>query len=215
MPFVRNRPYVDTKYKSCHYMVYMDTQTLIKIRKKSVLTKEEMLSSGVTLYRLKEWIKSGHVKRVSHGIYRLLLEYSDDEFHDERFREATAIAGSKSAVCLLSALEYYHLTDLITESVWVMVPHNKRVQSEKLTILRTRNPHWTIGILRQRGFKITSLERTLIDCLIQQRKIARTVAIEAIKMALKDRKTDLNVLYETAKKLGVERRLSHILEVLM
>lgn len=193
----------------------MDIQLLVNKYKKLTFSRKELLDAGVTPRQLRTLTSKGNIDRIGHGIYRIAAEAPEDEFYDQMYREATKIAGAKSAVCLLSALEYYHLTDVITDSVWLMVPFEKRVLSNKITLLRTRNPRWNIGVKRMKGFWITTLERTLVDSLNYHKKIARPIAIEAIKRAIAEKKTTLAKIGDMARELDLRKKLEPIFEALM
>ena len=212
---IKKRPFVDTNKFLCQHIVYMDIQLIVNKYKKLTYSRQELLDAGITPRQLRTLTAKGDVYRIGHGIYRVAAEGLDDAFYDQMYREATKIAGPKSVVCLLSALEYYHLTDVITDSVWLMVPFEKRVRSNKITLLRTRNPHWTIGIKRMKGFRITTLERTLVDSLNYHKKIARPIAIEAIQRAITSKKTTLAEIGDMARELNVRKKLQPIFEALM
>jgi len=114
----------------------------------------------------------------------------------------------------LSALEHYHVTDHIPKQTWILVPEPKRISSNDLRLVRSRNPQWDIGIRKTKDYWITTLERTLIDCLIHKHLIGSQTALEAIKTALAQKKVKLGNLYDMAKKMGVERRVHSYIEAL-
>lgn len=193
----------------------MKTQDLVIKTKKTLMTRKEILSAGVSLRRLQSWLNEGLIERVSRGVYRVSTEIPEDRIFDQQFRNATKVVGKKSAVCLLSALEYYHLTNHITDKVWVMVPHDKISRSELVYLLRTRTPKWTVGIIRKEGFRITSIERTIVDALIHSKRIDRPTAISAVRTALKKKMTTLSKLGQMARDLGVRDRLNTIFETFL
>ena len=193
----------------------MDLQQLVIKTKKTLLTRKEILSAGVSLWGLQSWLNEGLIERVSRGVYRVATEIPEDRIFDQQFRNATKVVGSKSAICLLSALEYYHLTDHITDKVWMMVPQDKKSRSRLVYLLRTRAPKWTVGIIRKEGFRITSVERTLVDSLIYPKRIDRPTAIKAVQTALKKKMTTLSKLGQMARDLGVRDRLNPIFETFL
>jgi hypothetical protein len=64
--------------------------------------------------------------------------------------------GDSVAVCLLSALAFHGLTDEIPKKVWLLVPENKHSAHRDIRLLRSRNPHWKMGIDAQNGYRITN-----------------------------------------------------------
>lgn len=138
-------------------------------------------------------------------------EYTDEE---KEYIMATIKCGSPSVICLLSALEHYHLTDIITKQTWVMVPESKRINDSRLRLIRSRNPHWTKGIKKNEDYNITTLERTLIDCLLHKRLIGSQVALAALKLAVSQKKIRIKDVIDLAKKMKVLHRIMPYLEVL-
>lgn len=183
----------------------MTNEKLPKFLAVSPFSLEEAIAAGLTKYAVSKLLKQGSLERVSHGIYqaadRAMFEQED------QYRSATLRCGQPSAICLLSALEHYHLTDLIPNKTWIMVPNEKRVRANELKLVRLRKPHWEIGIRKASGYWITSIDRTLIECLLQKRLISSTEALSAIKQALEDKKTTLHNLFEVARKMKVLDRV--------
>lgn len=62
-------------------------------------------------------LKQGEVVRVGRGIYQAT---SSDINEENQFRAATKRIRGSSAVCLLSALSFYNLTDEIPRKVWAV-----------------------------------------------------------------------------------------------
>ena len=187
-------------------------KTLLFQHFKRPFSAQEALSLGLSKAALTRMVKAGHLDRLSRGVYQ--MSGRDDETGEDRYRIATLRCGTPSAVCLLSALEHYHVTDQITKQVWVLVPEPKRIASKELKLVRSRNPQWDIGVRKMKQYWITTLERTLIDCLVYRRLIGSQVALEAIKQALTEKKVKLGDLYDMAKKVGVEHRVRPYIEAL-
>lgn len=166
---------------------------------------KEAMASGLTKYAIARLLEQGSLERVSRGIYQAADEAMFDL--EDQYRSATLRCGWPSAICLLSALEHYHLTDLIPNKTWIMVPNEKRVRATELKLVRLRKPHWEIGIRKENGYWITSIDRTLIECLLQKRLFSSTEALSSIKQALAEKKTTLNNLFEMARKMKVLDRV--------
>lgn len=179
---------------------------------KKPFSAQEAMSSGLSKSYLTRMVKVGVLERLSRGVYQVSDERGGTG--EGLYKVATLRCGLPSAICLISALENYHLTDQIPKQTWVLVPEPKRVASKELKLVRSRNPHWTIGIRKSKHYWITTLERTLIDCLIYRRLIGSQVALEAVKRAVTQKKVKLGDLYDMAKKMGVEHRVLPFIEAL-
>jgi predicted transcriptional regulator of viral defense system len=169
-------------------------------------------SSGLSKHTLRKLVKKGQIERISRGVYQIAEH--DDGSMENAYRAATLRCELPSCVCLLSALEYYNLTDQIAKKVWMLVPVSKRIRSRDLKLIRTREPKWNIGIQKTKYYWITSMERTLIDCLLQKRMVGSQVALAALKRAIAEKKVKLGELYDTAKLIGVEHRVKPYIEAL-
>lgn len=214
------------------------TQLLMKLLGKP-FSKQKATALGISKSSLTRMVGLGILERLARGIYQITEELPDgyktntgwgrgsgsgaghddgsgDAYTDleKTYISASLRCGKKSAVCLLSALEYYHLTDEIPAHVWMMVPESKRVVSQDLKLVRCRNPKWKIGIQKTPDFQITTIERTLIDCLTHKTLVGQQVALTALKKAVDEKKIKLGNLYDLAKKMRVAHRIKPYIEIL-
>lgn len=174
-------------------------------------TYQQALKQGLSQYALNQLLEQGSIERVARGLYQNTGEDLSDEV---LFSRATKLVGTESAVCLLSALSYYQLTDLIPKQVWLMVPASKRTSNKSVKLFRTRKPSWKIGIEKHNGYKITDLERTLVDSLSNKSVISKRVGIDALKLAIYEKKTNLNKIIKMANALEVKHRILPYIEAL-
>lgn len=161
---------------------------------------------------LSRMAKTGILERLSRGVYR--VSGIDDSTGEDSYQMATLRCGWPSAICLLSAMEHYHVTDQIAKQLWVLVPAAKRVAAKDLKLIRSRNPMWNIGISKTKGYWMTTLERTLVEGLLYKKLIGHQVAIAALKQALAQRKVNLGQTVNMANKMGVAHRIRPIIETL-
>lgn len=173
---------------------------------------KEALANGLTKYALKKRVVEGVLEKLRRGVYRLANQ--EERLSDSQYRIAKILCGLPSSLCLLTALEHYHVTDQIPKQIWVLVPASKRIASKDLKLIRSRNPQWDIGIQKTKHYWITTLERTLIDCLLYKRMIGSSVAMAAVKQAVAQKKVKLGKLYDIAKKMGVDHRIRPYMEAL-
>ncbi len=186
-------------------------QTIPSVLKKGCFSKTEAEKNGVSRYRLYSWLDSGVLEKLERGVYRV----PQADFNDEdAFRTATLRLGKKSAVCLLSALIFHNLTDEIPRQTWLMVEQQKRSKHKDLKLIRLAEPKWKIGIESHKGYQITSLERTLVDCLLWRRHLGRTLGLQALKRAIEHNATTLSKVIDMAATLGVLERIRSVIEVL-
>lgn len=175
-------------------------------------SRDQLNRLGITSVQLSELLKRESVYRLSRGVYILP---GVDLSNETQFQAATIRIDGPSAVCLLSALWYYNLTDHIPKQVWLLVPENKHTSHKDIRLLRSHNPHWKIGIEKHKSFGITSLERTIVDSLCMKRILGQQIGIDALKNALREKKTTLDEILRMAKLLEVYHRISRYIEVLV
>ena len=187
----------------------MDKKSMLKKYNKKPFSFKEAISDGFTRATVRKWLKQGVIERISHGIYRENIDQIEQE---DLYREAISIVGKPSAICLISALDYYQLTDIIPKQVWVMVAANKKSTNPSLRLFRTRKLFWSTGIIEKNGYSITTIEKTLVDALIYRKTIGSSIAMEAVRTALRDKKTTLSKIIKTAKDLKSYQLLRPIIE---
>lgn len=174
-------------------------------------TTSQFKKAGRSRYDLKLLVDAGLVEQVARGTYRPVgLDYTEEE----RFRIATLRVGPKSAVCLISALAVYGLTDNRHSKVWLMVPRDKITRARELKIVRPREPRWNIGIEKQDGYSITTVERTIVDCFIYRAQLGTTYGVKALRDAVEQKMTTLKKVMEMAIELEAKHRLIPYIEAL-
>jgi predicted transcriptional regulator of viral defense system len=131
-----------------------------------------------------------------------------------QFKVATLVVGQPSAICLISALSVYGLTDVIPRKTWITVPAAKRTQISSLKVLRQSDPQWNIGIEEKDGYMITSIERTLVESFCYKNLIGSTVPIEALREAVRKKLTTPSKVLDMAKKMEVVHRILPYLEAM-
>ena len=76
-----------------------------------------------------------------------------------------------------------------------------------------RNPKWKLGIKKEDGILITSIERTIIDSLVYAHIIGANIGIDALKKALKDKKVKLKDIIDLALKMKVYDKIQKTVQV--
>ena len=166
---------------------------------------------NVSWNEIQRQLKAGTLERLSRGVYR----YPEEDINDEdQFRVATLRLGGDSAVCLVSALAFYGLTDIIPRIVWLLVPVEKHTRFTGVRLFRKREPRFNIGIVRHRGYAITSIERTLAESLLERKRIGTNIAAEAIRKAILQKKTTLSKVLDIAIELGFGDRIRPYIEAM-
>ncbi len=117
--------------------------------------------------------------------------------------------GAQAVIGGLSALFYYGLIDQAPQQIWVIIPPSRKDQTSmgQFKCLRTTTT-LSYGIHEKKYFRITNIERTLIESLKFSSKIGPRIAIQATRLALEENLTTLAQLGRMADNL----KMSKILE---
>lgn len=145
--------------------------------------------------------------RLDHGMYlhpdskisKILLEERD-------YAQAYAKFGPDSVIGGLTALFHFGLLEQVPEQIWVIVPQTKQTRDSKYRLIRVKHLS-LIGIEKHKFFRITNLERSLVETLKYSSKIGIRTVLTAIHRAVHEKQTTLEKLMDMAKKLGVENIL--------
>ncbi len=175
------------------------TETLLKKLKGleliTVKNAEKLGVSSRTLYRLAE---DDHIQKVGHGLF--LPKESSLQAEEVDFAVACKSLGKKSVIGGLTALFHYRLTEEPPRQIWVMVPPSKRSWKPVYRCIRAQTPLHK-EIVDHGTYRITNLERTLIEALRYSSKIGLQVALKAVRTALTQKMTTPLKLESAAKNL--------------
>jgi len=175
----------------------------------------QLETAGLSRDRLRALVRSGKVKRIGRGLYRLA-----DAEPTENYSLAMASARiPKSTVCLLSALRVHGIGTQSPHEVWLAIPHKARiprVRELRLRFVRFSGRAWTSGVknIRFEGVptRITSAARTISDCFRFERLVGPEVAMEALNDGLRRRLTTVSEL-SRVERVFPSRRLRAALDV--
>lgn len=176
----------------------------------SPVTRKELERLGISRNALDSLLKEEHLLRIGRGVYQLPSVELDNE---SLYRASTKRIKRQSAVCLISALSHYNLTDEIPKQTWLLVNAEGRSYHKDIRLYRSRNPNWKIGIVKADGYQITSLERTIVDAIKLKKKIGN-LGIEALKKALKEKLTTASKVMDIATKLNADELVLPYLQAL-
>ena len=166
----------------------------------------DFTAAGVPLVYLKRLTDSGELVRLGRGLYQTPDQAGEDVAHD--LAEATRLVPN-GVISLVTALRHHGLTTQLPSAVWMTIPHKARtpvIRSPRLEIVRATGGALTQGIetTRIEGVQVPiyGVAKTVADCFKHRRHVGEDVAIEALRDALRQRKTTPDELMIYA---GVDR----------
>ena len=177
-----------------------------KIKTQKFFTSKELMKllkiSQPTFSRM---VKEEKITKMGYGIYALPTFKIPAE--DLDFAIACFKFGKSSVITGLSALFHYHLIDQAPSQIWVTVPTNTTNNNKLYHLMRTQLSvkH---GIETHPHYRISSIERAIIEALKFATKIGPRIAIGAARLALKEGLTTEKKLGDMANKLGLRSTLT-------
>ncbi len=148
--------------------------------------------------RLSKAVADGYVCRVGRGLYRKVDEVSEYEDY------AVAVyRRPKAVICLLSALQFHGLTTQMPQQVWIALPPNaSRPRNSSLRVAVLSGVSYEIGqerhVIAGEEVLIYSAAKSVVDAFKFRNKIGLDVALEALHMALQDKKVSMDELVKVA-----------------
>jgi len=169
-----------------------------------IIRTGEAIEAGIapkTFYAMRDQVL---LVRISRGLYRL----ANVPPPGNPDLVTIAMRLPKAVICLISALDYYNLTEQIPHFVYIALPQEAempRIDQPPLQIIWPSKKIYEAGIQEvifdNTQVKIYTAEKTITDCFKYRNKFGLDVAIDAIQryFAQPAKKQNLNALMTYAK----------------
>lgn len=187
------------------------------LSRNGMMRTRELVNEGVAATTLARMEKEGSILRLSRGLYQL-ADAPADTNHD--LAEA-AKRVPKGVVCLTSALAFHGLTDQLPRRVWLAIGSKDWQPSEegpRLQIIRLKGGQLSEDveehIIENVPVHIFNIPRTLVDSFRFRKKVGLSVAVEALREALRLRRAMPAEISERAQRSGTWTAIRPYLEAL-
>ena len=175
----------------------------------------ELADVGVSAATISRAVRSGEILRLGRGLYG--LPDSAPDTHETLIEVAKR--APKAIICLTSALAFHGLTDQLPRRVWIAIgakDWEPKITYPKIRTVRFREPYFSSGVEKhQMGgatIRMYTVPKTLADAFRNQRLVDRSVAIEALKAAVEQRKATPSAIAEAARTYGAWNQMRPYLE---
>jgi predicted transcriptional regulator of viral defense system len=172
------------------------------VNREAFFRSRDLHSLGLSFRDLNRLVEDGEVERVARGLYRV----RNAEPTEHHTIAAVCARVPQAIICLLSALHVHELGTQLPREVWIAIPHKARaprLPELPTRIVRFSGPSLRYGIqaVQLEGIpaRITSPARTIVDCFRFRRLVTRSIAHEALREALRDRKTTVDEVWRAAE----------------
>lgn len=193
-------------------------QALRLARRRQGATARDFAEAGVHRQVLTRLVASGHLERVSRGVYRLPNRSITE--HDGLAVVAAAVP--QSTITLLSALQFHQIGTQLPSQIWIALDRRARrpaLTYPPLRIVRYSGAALTEGVETHRVegqvVRIYSAAKTIADCFKYRNKIGLEVALEALREGWRARRFTLNELDRYARVCRVQRVMRPYIEALV
>lgn len=185
------------------------------VRRQGIARARDLQAAGLPGTYLRRLVQEGALEQPARGQYRLA---SAPPSAGHTIAVAAGII-PKGVICLLSALRRHDLGTQTPQEVWMLIgakawaPVNPAVP---LRLVRSRNLHEEIGVEERtiEGVKVrvTSVERTVVECFKHRNTIGLDVALEALRDLIKRRRGKTDELWRIAKVFRMQSVMRPYLE---
>lgn len=157
--------------------------------------------AGVPRQSLARMVDAGEIIHLEHDLYRHPDAGMDPAIED--FAVACARFGPNAVIGGLSALFYHHISDQAPKQIWVLVPPQKLSRIPRYRCLRTKTS-LNIGTEDHGIFRITDVERSIVEAFRYATKLGLETAVRAARIAMKSKLTTPTKILRRARELDLE-----------
>jgi len=167
------------------------------MKNRDIARAKDLREFGISGTAVSRATAEGILIRLSRGIYT-----KPDANMDASFQLAEiAKRYPDGVICLVSALSFYGVTDQLPSQVWLAIENKAWKPKSDFPKIRVDVPFYT-------------LEKTLADAFRNPKLVDRSVAIEALKTTLSERKSTPAKIAKAAKTYSAWKKMAPYLEAL-
>ncbi|MBI3557688.1 MAG: type IV toxin-antitoxin system AbiEi family antitoxin domain-containing protein [Deltaproteobacteria bacterium] len=175
---------------------------LPQLKKMGVFRIGDARRLGISQPTLSRLVAANQVVRLGAGLY--MHPDSTIKPEEQDYVVACEKLGPDSVVGGMTALFHHGLIEQVPQRVWMMTPYSVKANDHRYRCIRTKtNPRK--GVEDHGTYRITNLERTLVETFRYASKMGLRVALRATRTAVAEKRTTLQKIHAQAKALGLEK----------
>lgn len=166
----------------------------------------EFRNAGITAATVARLERDGEVIRLARGLYQL----PDAKLDAQHTLAEAAKLIPKGVICLTSALAFHGLTNQVPSKVWIAIGRKDwrpRVQYPPVRITRFPEELLTAGVEHHdiEGIRVPifGVAKSIADLFRYKRTVGDALAVEGLREALRQRKTEASEIARYAADAGV------------
>ena len=165
-------------------------RAVVLLRRNGMMRTRELVGQGIAATTITRMEREGAIHRLSRGLYQ--LPDAPLDIHHDLAEAAKRVP--KGIICLTSALAFHGLTDQIPRRVWMAIgskdwepgAHGPKLELVRLTagqLIEDVELHEIESV----PVRIFNIPRTLVDSFRFRKTVGLSVAVEALREALRQR----------------------------
>ena len=173
-------------------------------------------NEGLKKNEIKRIINDNMMHKVAHGVYALNDIFLDDLFIISN-KNQNVIISHESALYIYGLMEREPFYNEVTVKYGYNASHLKKYNVHVHTVIFD---YYDIGVTTHKtplgnNVKVYDMERTICDIIRNKNKMDIQIYNYALKEYVRRKDKRLPVLMEYAKKLGIEKKVRDLFEVLL
>jgi predicted transcriptional regulator of viral defense system len=182
-------------------------------------TMQELKSADFHTREIAQLVKESVIEKIKPGVYRI----ADYGFFKNVNVSLISVckAEPKGVICLLSALDYYEMTDYNPSEVYYAIPHSHKKKTinyppTKIFYFRKRFYDPGIEVIKTKygEIRIYNKEKTVCDMFRYRNKLGEELAMQALKNYLGQKKKSIATLIKYAEICQVKTVMMPIIKSL-
>ncbi len=183
----------------------------------NILRFSDIIRNGFHRDQINDLLGADEIEKIAHGLYRI-KGYDPDNHINIVY---ASFQSSMGVICLISALAFHEITDIIPARVNIAIPRGmtaRKIRYPAVRFFHYSKETWESGVeeFTESGhkFKVYNVAKTIADCFKFRNKIGISVARTAMKTALQEKKTTVNEIMEYSRICRVDKIVRQTLEVM-
>jgi predicted transcriptional regulator of viral defense system len=192
-------------------------RAVVLLRRNGMMRTRELVDEGIAATTITRMEREGMIHRLSRGLYQ--LPDTPLDIHHDLAEAAKRVP--KGVICLTSALAFHGLTDQMPRRVWMAIGSKDwepGAHGPKLELIRLTAGQLTEDVelhkIENVPVRIFNIPRTLVDSFRFRKTVGVSVAVEALREALRQRRTTPSEIASRAQRNGAWTAMRPYLEAL-
>jgi predicted transcriptional regulator of viral defense system len=184
-----------------------------------ILRTRDFERQGHSRDQVRRLAERGELVEYGRGLYA----YPDTPVSAHHTLAEVSLRVPRAIICLASALQFHNLTTQAPWEVSILLPvgaWTPKLDTVELAVFRTGDATaLTDGVevyeIEGVPVRVTGIARTVADCFKWRRRVGLDVALEALKEALREKRTTIEEITRFARANRVEKVMRPYLEAIL